>query len=310
MQKIELGDSLLGYLPNLTEKRKVVEQRQVGTLEDVKNYYRWFEEKPQTIQAIFAVKEHVVRMLFTDEYNSASIPEPVFNTNQRDYSLKTGEPLAKPKDEYTVNGKIVMKTEYDFGKYLVEKFETLEEIQSYAYNENQQIQAIVSEKEERLQLENQKRLEIEQEKRKQAQKDYEIALNNLEIPAIKNISKESEREKMVEKRTQTEIPELTPHFREDYTKYSEAKFNDSPTLKRTNPEKYRVNIEANRLAWLILNIKHSKTDYDALSEGEKKEFYKSIRGGNNYIEKGLRGDLFPEKISKWYLCIQKIGKTI
>ena len=172
MQKIELGDSLLGYLPNLTEKRKVVEQRQVGTLEDVKNYYRWFEEKPQTIQAIFAVKEHVVRMLFTDEYNSASIPEPVFNTNQRDYSLKTGEPLAKPKDEYTVNGKIVMKTEYDFGKYLVEKFETLEEIQSYAYNENQQIQAIVSEKEERLQLENQKRLEIEQEKRKQAQKDY------------------------------------------------------------------------------------------------------------------------------------------
>ena len=47
MQKIELGDSLLGYLPNLTEKRKVVEQRQVGTLEDVKNYYRWFEEKPR-----------------------------------------------------------------------------------------------------------------------------------------------------------------------------------------------------------------------------------------------------------------------
>lgn len=295
MQKIELGDSLLGYLPNLTEKRKVVEQRQASTLEDIKDYYSWFEEKTEPSQAIFKVKEHVVRMLFTDEYNSESISDPRFAVSQRDYSLKTGEPLTKPKAEYIINGRTVMKTEYDFGKYLIENFGTLEEILYVAQQENKQIQAIVSEKEERLQLENQKRLEIEQEKRKQAQKDYEIALNNLEIQAIKNISKESEREKMVEKRTQTEIPELTPRFREDYAKYSEAKFNDSPTLKRTNPEKYRVNIEANRLAWLILNIKHSKTDYDALSEGEKKEFYKSIRGGNNYIEKRLRGELFPEK---------------
>jgi hypothetical protein len=295
MQRIELGDSLLGYLPNLTEKRKVVEQRQVSTLEDIKDYYSWFEEKTEPAQTIFKVKEHVVRMLFTDEYNSGPISEPKFDISQRDHSLKTGEPLTKPKAEYIINGRTVMKTEYDFGKYLIENFDTLEEILYVAQQENKQIQTVISEKEERLQLENQKRLETEQERRKQAQKDYEIALNNLETTTIKNIPKESETEKMVGKRMQTELPVLTPHFREDYAKYSEAKFNDSPTLKRTNPEKYRANIEANRLAWILLNIKHSKTDYDALSEGEKKEFYKSIRGGNNYIDIGLRGELFPEK---------------
>ncbi len=95
MHKIELGDSLLGYLPNLTEKRKVVEQRQVGTLEDVKNYYRWFEEKPQTVQAIFAVKEHVVRMLFTDEYCGQNEPpvrslEPVSAGDEADQCGEKG----------------------------------------------------------------------------------------------------------------------------------------------------------------------------------------------------------------------------
>ncbi|MEY8538283.1 zincin-like metallopeptidase domain-containing protein [Lactococcus muris] len=298
MQKIELGDSLLGYLPNLTEKRKVVDQRQVSTLENVRNYYQWFEEKLAPVQAIFSVKEHVVRLLYTNDYGdyeSENDIEPKFHVSQREYSLKTGEALPKPKAEYIINDRLVMKTEYGFAKYLVENFDTLEEVQAYADNENKQIQGVIAAKEERLQLENQKRLEAEQERRKQAQKDYEIALNDLEATTIKNILKESEREKMVEKRTQTELPVLTPHFREDYDKYSEAKFNDSSTLKRTNPERYRANIEANRLAWLLLNIKHSKTDYDALSEGEKKEFYKSIRAGNNYIEKGLRGELFPEK---------------
>lgn len=231
MQKIELGDSLLGYLPNLTEKRKVVEQRQVSTLENVKNHYQWFEEKLKPVQAIFSVKEHVVRLLYTNDYGdyeSENDIEPKFRVSQREYSLKTGKTLSKPTAEYIINDRFVMKTEYDFAKYLVENFDTLEEVQSYADNENKQIQRVIAEKEKRLQLENQKRLEAEQERRKQAQKDYEIALKYLEYTTVKNISKESEREKMVEKR----IHHYNRKEENDVEKYTQELPNDPMELSQ------------------------------------------------------------------------------
>ncbi|MEY8514899.1 zincin-like metallopeptidase domain-containing protein [Lactococcus taiwanensis] len=451
MEQIQLGDSFLGFLPNLTEKRKIIEQRAVNTLEKVCNYSRWFDKKEEQVHAVYDRRVHIVRLLFTEDYPKVDKSEPVFSTLKQTHHRKTGELLQNPRELYKIFNFEVNKTEYEFGKYLSEHFSNLDEIKSAAQKELWEIQSIVSQKESRLQRENQKKREqqglqrleeiekVEEQRKRgitfiqahdeiidqaaqvlikyqvELQEQYvginlkhpkvvrqfvekevlkgdylalylcseerfvtgavsealffkqmlkqhgqmsEVArrcptsflekmtlielagfslsdlkdISTLEVQAGKAYRKlcsyEEKREKikakkerkMMKEERQTAISELTSDFQKDYARYYEAKFNDSPTLKRTNPQKYRENIEANRLAWLILNIKHSKTDYDALSEKDKKAFIKSIRGGNNYITMGLHGELYPKQNinvlpmypeeRKKYLLTQAFGEEL
>lgn len=179
MQKIELEDSLLGFIPNLTEKRKIVEQRQAMTLEAISNYGSWCKNREDQTRAIYDRKTHVVRLLFTEDYDDLSWKKghEKFSVSQRKYSLKTGDLLDNPKDEYSIYGHRVTKSEYDFGNYLAQNFINLNEVIDYAKSENEKIRTVISEKDQHLQAEVQtKKKIIEDESQKL---ELELVLHQL-----------------------------------------------------------------------------------------------------------------------------------
>lgn len=166
MTPLQLKDSLLGFLPNLTERRAIVQQRSVRTLENMLNYASLFESNDDKVQAAFDRREHIVRLIYTDDYlkngQESKIDHPDFNVTQRNYNLKTKEPLNSPKDDYWINNNSVTKTEYEFGQYLVAHFESLENVVNYAEQENIAIQQTLADKEARLQEVNNRRIAEEE----------------------------------------------------------------------------------------------------------------------------------------------------
>ncbi len=173
MTPLQLKDSLLGFLPNLTERRTIVQQRSVRTLENMLNYASWFESNQDKVQAAFDRREHIVRLIYTDDYlkngQELKIDHTDFNVTQRNYNLKTKEPLSSPKDDYWINNNSVTKTEYEFGKYLVAHFETLKNVVNYAKQENIAIQQTLADKEARLQEVNNRRIAEEAVKKMKLQ---------------------------------------------------------------------------------------------------------------------------------------------
>ena len=178
MTPLQLKDSLLGFLPNLTERRTIVQQRSVRTLENIHNYASWFESNGDKVQAAFDRREHIVRLIYTDDYlkngQESKIAHPDFNVTQRNYNLKTKEPLNSSKYDYWINNNSVTKTEYEFGQYLVAHFGTLENVVNYAEQENIAIQQILADKEVRLQEVNNRRIaEEEAQKMKLQQQAFD-----------------------------------------------------------------------------------------------------------------------------------------
>ncbi|MDM7536362.1 zincin-like metallopeptidase domain-containing protein [Lactococcus lactis] len=166
MTPLQLKDSLLGFLPNLTERRTIVQQRSVKTLENMFNYASLFESNEDKVQAAFDRREHIVRLIYTDDYlkngQESKIDHPDFNVTHRNYNLKTKEPLISPKDNYWINNNSVTKTEYEFGQYLIAHFESLENVVNYAVQENIAIQQTIADKEARLQELNNRRIAEEE----------------------------------------------------------------------------------------------------------------------------------------------------
>lgn len=168
MTQINLGASFLGFLPNLSERRKVVEQRAVNVLEKAHNYAQFYQSNEEKIDAVSDKKEHIVRLLFTDDYGQHPSP-PAFRVTDRTISRKTGAVLDKAKTEYWINETEVSKTEYDFGQYLTSHFKSLSEVLEAAQNENMDIKGKILQKEERLVREREKLLE-----RKKVEKDAQL----------------------------------------------------------------------------------------------------------------------------------------
>lgn len=146
MEQIEIGQSILGFIPNLTQKRKVTEQRSALVLEKLLNYSGYYQNNEDKLQAVYTRKEHVVRLVFTDNYHVEDKVQ-LFSISQRMQNRKTGELFNKPKTEFLIKGKMVGKTEFEFGQYLHENFENLQQLLEYAQHENQEIKNIIAQKE-------------------------------------------------------------------------------------------------------------------------------------------------------------------
>lgn len=228
MKEILLGDAFLGFIPNMTEKRKVVEQRKARSLERILNHAKYFRENEEKLQAVYSKKEHVVRLVFTKDYMDSDKEVPLFEVRERSNALTSNQELKKPVIEHVIKGHVVSVTEFEFGQYIFEKFkgeamsleEGLASLLQAAQEENRQIEKRVVQKSERLQRENQKRREAEQARRSWAAKKFQEAVDQLET---------STTEKTVEKGKEINMEKSTTQesFRKDF---KENKTNQAKVL--------------------------------------------------------------------------------
>lgn len=214
MEEIKLGDSFLGFIPNITEKRKVVEQRKAKSLDRLINHSKYFQTNEEKLKAAYSKKEHVVRLLFSDDYIETK-KQPLFEVKERFKNLTTGNELQKPLSEYYIKGLGVSSTEFEFGQFLFEKFGkntenqiALTSIISAARHENEQIKKIFLQKSERIQQENQKRYEEEKVIRAQAALEFEEALQKIEHTSDKKLEENGKNTDM-EKRTTDKMQSVT-----------------------------------------------------------------------------------------------------
>lgn len=186
MEEINLGDSFLGFIPNMTEKRKVIDQRKARSLERILNHSKYFQDNEDKLKAVYSKKEHIVRLMFTSDYVDEK-KRPIFEVKERLKSSTTEKELQKPLSEYYIKGLVVSSTEFEFGQFIFEKFGkntenkiALASIISAARHENDQIKKIIVQKSERIQQENQKRYEEEKVIKAQAALEFEEALQKIE----------------------------------------------------------------------------------------------------------------------------------
>lgn len=188
MEKIDLGYSFLGFIPNTTEKRRVVEQRKAQTLNRIGNHARYFNANKDKLAAVYSKKEHVMRLLLTDDYVKSKQGQAIFEKRERIKNLKTGRRLNKPVNEYYIKGHLVSTTEFEFGQYIFEKFdierkgqqEGLKIVLAEAYQENQYVEGILTQKSERIQAENRKRMEANIKERAEAANLFEDSIKKAE----------------------------------------------------------------------------------------------------------------------------------
>lgn len=216
MKEIHLGDAFLGFIPNMTEKRKVVEHRKARSLERIINYAKFFRENEEKLQAVYSKKEHVVRLVFTRDYMESDKEVPLFEVRERSKHLETNQELKKTISEYYIKGHLVSLSEFEFGQYILKKFkgeemsweESLTTLLQAAQEENRQIEKRVAQKSERIQRENQKRRDAERMHRTLATRQFEEAVHQLEMRGIMANSEifttNSEQTKYIEQKNERE----------------------------------------------------------------------------------------------------------
>ncbi|USI64633.1 hypothetical protein LMK05_07230 [Lactococcus petauri] len=214
MEEINLGDSFLGFIPNMTEKRKVIDQRKAKSLERILNHSKYFQDNEDKLKAVYSKKEHIVRLMFTSDYVDVK-QSPIFEVKERLKSSTTGKELQKPLSEYYIKGLVVSSTEFEFGQFLFEKFGkntenqiALTAIISAARHENDQIKKIIVQKSERIQQENQKRYEEEKVIKAQAALEFEEALQKVGHTSDKKLEEKGKNTDM-EKRTTDKMQSVT-----------------------------------------------------------------------------------------------------
>ncbi|WP_407350347.1 zincin-like metallopeptidase domain-containing protein [Lactococcus garvieae] len=164
MEEIHLEQAFLGFIPNMTEKRKVVEQRKAQVLERVVNHAKFFDNNEDKLVSVYSKKEHVARLVLTSDYKEKS---PNF------FEKKERPSNSRVLTDYFIKGHAVSATEFEFGQHLYQKFwkswadpaDNLNALQASAKFENEQIEATLQEKSSRIQKEHNKRLCAQEEQR-------------------------------------------------------------------------------------------------------------------------------------------------
>jgi hypothetical protein len=196
MEKFQLGEAFLGFIPNFTEDRKVVEQRTAKSLSRLTNHADWLESNQEKLDAVYSRREHIVRLLFTTDYDHLTELSTAQGLKNHDVTGAqentklfqiSRDRTQKARADYFVKGLGVTKTEYDFGQYLITNYwkpeltqaENLTLLLEEAATENEAIKTTISQKEARIQEENQKRFAQERAKRAEAALQYEEAVQGL-----------------------------------------------------------------------------------------------------------------------------------